>query len=193
MEAPVLDPSSIDRTWLVGAVVVALALERLGELALSHRNLARLERDGVARFASSSGGEYGAMVLVHTLFVLTPPIEIWLRGMRGDGTTALAAVAAIAAAQALRWWTILTLGPRWNARAVVAPSLGAVHGGPYRFVRHPNYVAVILEFAALPFVGGTWISGGVLFLANAVLLARRVRQEERLLAAVPGWAEGFRR
>ena len=127
------------------------------------------------------------------LVPVAPAIEVNLRGMRLPGAIAWAATCTIVVAQLLRWWTIRTLGPRWNARAVVAPALGAVHGGPYRLLRHPNYLAVNLEFAALPFVGGTLWSGAVIFVANAVLLWRRRRQEENLLSRIPGWREGFAR
>ncbi len=179
-------------TLLIGAIAL-LALERGAELIVSHRNLARLKANGTPCMASSSAAEYSAMVVVHVLFLAAPWIEFSLRGERPIPWYAYAAIAALLAAQGLRWWTIWTLGPRWNAPAVVAPSLGAVHGGPYRFLRHPNYLAVALEFAALPWVGGTWYSGAVLFAANALLLARRKRQEEGLLAQVPGWSAGFER
>lgn len=184
---------SMDRDKLLTAMIAFLVLERGAELLLSRQNLARLRASGAPHAASSSVAEYTVMVVVHVLFLVAPAIEVKLRGMRLPDSVALAASCAIVVAQVLRWWTIRTLGPRWNARAVVAPSLGAVHGGPYRFLRHPNYLAVNLEFAALPFVGGSLWSGALIFGANAVLLWRRRRQEENLLARIPGWREGFAR
>jgi methyltransferase len=178
---------------LLAGTVAVLTIERVVELVVSHRNLARLRANGTPHEASSSSIEYAAMVLVHVLFLACPLLEALSRPPDVLIEPNLAAVGAIAVAQALRWWTIRTLGPRWNARAVVAPSLGAVHDGPYRFLRHPNYLAVNLEFLALPLVGGTLWSGTAIFLANLVLLARRKRQEERLLARIPGWREGFER
>lgn len=185
--------AGLDRNALLVGVLAVLALERGIELVVSARNLARIEASGTPHRAASDGLEYAWMVVVHVLFVVCPWLEVHWRGMRLPDEVALVAAFAIAAAQALRWWTIRTLGPRWNARAVVAPALGAVHGGPYRFLRHPNYLAVTIEFAALPFVGGTLWSGALIFLANAVLLWRRKRQEERLLAQIPGWEAGFAR
>ena len=182
-----------DRSSLLAGTVAVLAIERGVELVVSRRNLARLRANGTPHAASSGVAEYAIMVLVHVLFLACPLIELNLRGPRLPKLVALGALASIVAAQALRWWTIRTLGPRWNARAVVAPSLGAVHGGPYHFMRLPNYLAVSIEFASLPLVGGTLWSGVSIFLANAVLLARRKRQEERLLAQIPGWREGFER
>lgn len=185
--------SGWDRHALLAGTIALLAAERCVELAVSRRNLARLRAGGIEHEASSGAAEYAFMVAVHVLFLAAPLVEADWRGLRGPPNVAIAAVAAIVLAQALRWWTIRTLGQRWNARAVVAPSLGAVHHGPFRFARHPNYIAVQLEFFALPFVGGTFVSGVAIYFANAVLLARRRRQEERLLARIPGWREGFER
>ena len=167
--------------------ILLLSLSRLAELWISRRNLVRLRASGVSWRAASSEREYAVMACVHALFLVAPLIEFALRGARGPRALGTAALLVLLAAQLLRFWAIHTLGPRWNARAVVAASLGALHVGPYRFMRHPNYVAVLAEFAALPFVAGSFVSGGTLFLANAFLLARRIKQEERLMADVPGW------
>jgi len=188
MAEPYWDPAPL----LLGTVVV-LAIERVVELVVSHRNIARLRAENIPHAAASSSLEYAAMVLVHVLFLACPLLLLIQRTVSPTAEMAIVGVTAIAAAQLLRWWTIRTLGLRWNARAIVAPSLGAVHTGPYRFMRHPNYLAVTIEFAALPLAFGAWKSGALIFAANAVLLVRRIRQEERLLAKVPGWREGFAR
>ncbi len=85
------------------------------------------------------------------------------------------------AAQALRWWCIRTLGPQWNTRIIVVPGLALVGGGPYRFFRHPNYVAVVVEGVALPLVHSAWITALVFTVLNAVLLTVRIRVEDRAL------------
>jgi methyltransferase len=72
-------------------------------------------------------------------------------------------------------------GERWNTRVIVIPGLAAVASGPYRFVRHPNYVAVAIEVAVLPLVHCAWITALVATAANALLLAARIRHEERAL------------
>ena len=89
-----------------------------------------------------------------------------------------------AASQALRWWCITTLGPRWNTRVIVVRGLPLVDGGPYRFFRHPNYVAVVVEGFALPLVGGAWITALLFTVLNAALLRVRISTEERALATV---------
>ncbi|MGH3168453.1 MAG: isoprenylcysteine carboxylmethyltransferase family protein [Trebonia sp.] len=87
------------------------------------------------------------------------------------------------AANALRWWCIGTLGPRWTARVIVIPGLPLVRSGPYRWFAHPNYVAVVVEGAALPLVGSAWITACCFTVANAALLTVRLRCETRALAA----------
>ena len=76
-------------------------------------------------------------------------------------------LALVLAAQALRWWCIRTLGPRWNTRVIVVPALSLVTGGPYRWLQHPNYVAVVVEGVALPLVHGAWITAAGFTLLNA--------------------------
>lgn len=176
-----------DRGQLLWGTLALLALSRLCELWISQRNLARLRASGAPSRAASSAFEYALMVALHVVYLSAPPLELAFAGERGPRWPTGIAVLLIVLAQALRGWSIHALGPRWNARAVVAPSLGVVHDGPYRFMRHPSYLAVLVEFAALPWIAGTFVSGAALFLANALLLGRRIRQEQHLMAEVPGW------
>jgi methyltransferase len=90
--------------------------------------------------------------------------------------------------QGLRWWCIATLGRRWNTRVIVVPGLPLVRSGPYRLLDHPNYVAVVLEGIALPLVHAAWITAVVFTVANAALLAVRLRVENTALATAPGEA-----
>jgi methyltransferase len=86
------------------------------------------------------------------------------------------------ASQGLRWWCITTLGPRWNTRVIVVPGLPLVASGPYRLLRHPNYVAVVVEGVALPLVHAAWVTAVVFSLANAALLRVRLRTENDALS-----------
>lgn len=154
------------------------ALERLAELVLSTRNV----RWSLARGGVESGfGHYPAMVALHSallvgcvveVLVLDRPFLPWL----GWPMLALAVLS-----QALRWWAIRSLGPRWNTRVVVVPGLPLVTRGPYRFLDHPNYVAVVVEGIALPLVHSAWITAIVFSVLNVPLLAVRLRAEERAL------------
>ena len=92
-------------------------------------------------------------------------------------------VAGAARAQGLRYWAIASLGDRWNTRIIVLPDAAPVTRGPYRFVRHPNYLAVVVEIACLPLIHGAWFTALAFSLGNAALLYVRVRSEEAALGA----------
>ena len=85
------------------------------------------------------------------------------------------------AAQGLRWWAISSLGWRWNVRVLVVPGAEPVRSGPYRFMRHPNYLAVAAEMVCVPLAGGAWICALVFSALNAAMLAVRIPTEEHAL------------
>jgi len=161
-------------------VLVALVgLERLAELVVSTRNAAW----SFARGGRETGQRhYTGIVVLHTGLLVCALVEAWLR--RPDVAPALAVsmVAVVVASQALRWWCIVTLGRQWNTRVIVVPGLPRVRGGPYQFLAHPNYVAVVVEGIALPLVHGSWITALVFTGLNAALLAVRLRVESAALA-----------
>lgn len=174
--------------WLYVGFVAAIGLERVGELALSRRN-ARLamERGGV----EVGQAHYRVMAVMHTVFLLACVAEVVLLDRPFPGLLGYLALALALASQALRYWAITTLGPRWNVRIIFVPGEGPVTGGPYRLVRHPNYVAVVLEMIAIPLVHGAWLTALVFSLANALLLRVRIRAEEAALGE--RYAEAFAR
>ncbi|MFF3468762.1 isoprenylcysteine carboxyl methyltransferase family protein [Streptomyces sp. NPDC001984] len=163
-----------------GLLVAAVAAERVAELVVARRN----ERWSTARGAIVTGqGHYPAMVALHTGLLVGCPAEVWLADRPFVPALAWPMLAALAGAQALRWWCIGTLGPRWNTRVMVVPGLPLVTSGPYRLLRHPNYVAVVAEGVALPLVHTAWFTAAVFTVLNAALLTVRIRCENRALAA----------
>jgi methyltransferase len=163
-----------------GLLVAAVAVERVAELVVARRN----ERWSSARGAIVTGqGHYPAMVALHTGLLVGCPAEVWLADRPFVPALAWPMLAVLAGAQALRWWCIWTLGPRWNTRVIVLPGLPLVTSGPYRLLRHPNYVAVVAEGAALPLVHTAWVTAAVFTVLNAALLTVRIRCENRALAA----------
>jgi methyltransferase len=164
-------------------VLVALvALERLAELVVSTRNAAWSR----ARGGRESGqGHYPVMVALHTGLLVAMLVEAWARRPDVPAGLAWTMLALVVASQALRWWCIATLGHRWNTRVIVVPDLPPVTGGPYRLLRHPNYVAVVVEGLALPLVHAAWITALVFTVANAALLTVRIRTEDAALATLP--------
>ncbi|MER7867801.1 isoprenylcysteine carboxyl methyltransferase family protein [Streptomyces cellulosae] len=169
-------------TWYT-LLVLAVAVERLAELVVARRNAAwTLERDGVEH----GRGHYPVMVVLHTGLLAGCLLEPLLADRPFLPALGWPALALTLLAQALRWWCITTLGPYWNTRVIVVPGARLVGAGPYRFLRHPNYVAVVVEGAALPLVHSAWITATVFTLADAVLLTVRIRCENAALTrAVP--------
>ena len=159
-------------------LIAAVGLERLVELLVARRN---------ARWAFAHGGKefghghYPVMVTLHTVLLLGCVVEVWALHrpfLPGLGWPMLA-VAALS--QVLRWWCVTTLGRRWNTRVIVVPQAPLVRRGPYRWLHHPNYVAVVSEGVALPLVHTAWLTAAGFTLANAVLLAVRIRVENAAL------------
>jgi methyltransferase len=163
-------------------VVVALvAVERLVELVVSKRNAAW----SLARGGRESGrGHYAVMVVLHTGLLVGMLVEAWVRRPVVPVGLAVTMLVLAVASQGLRWWCIATLGRRWNTRVIVVPDLPLVAAGPYRLMRHPNYVAVVVEGFALPLVHACWLTAVVFTVANAFVLAVRLRVENAALATL---------
>ena len=158
----------------VGIAVTLVAVQRLGELALSRRNTAAL----LARGAVERGrGHYAPIVAMHALWLaallfFVPP--------ETQPDWALAAV--YLALQGVRVWAIASLGAYWTTRILTVPDAPLSKRGPYRYLRHPIYVVVAAEIAVLPLVFGAWFIAVLFSLANLVLLTWRIRVEDRTLA-----------
>jgi methyltransferase len=161
------------------ALVGLFALERVAELALSRRNAKRATAAGAFEVGRA---HYAVMVPFHAAFLASCAAEARASPAPPPRVAAVAAALALAA-QGLRWWSIATLGDRWNTRILVLPGTPPVTRGPYRFLRHPNYVAVAVELAALPLAWGSWRTALAFSAGNALLLAVRVPAEERALGA----------
>jgi methyltransferase len=171
---------------LLHATLLLLGAERVAELAVSTRNARRaLARGGV----EAGRGHYPAMVAFHAAFLAAAALEPVLWPRPWPLGASLAALATALLAQALRWWAVASLGGRWTTRVVVVPGEPPVTAGPYRFLRHPNYLAVVVELLAVPLVGGALVTAALATLGNAALLAVRIPAEERALGRA--WARAF--
>ncbi|MFC8257261.1 isoprenylcysteine carboxyl methyltransferase family protein [Streptomyces sp. NPDC057291] len=160
-------------------LVLLVAVERLAELVTARRNAAWSRRHGAAEYGR---GHYPVMVALHTGLLAGCLAETWLGGRPFLPALGWPMLALALGAQGLRWWCITTLGPRWNTRVIVVPDLPLVTAGPYRWLSHPNYVAVIIEGLALPLVHTNWLTATAFTLLNLPLLATRVRCENTALA-----------
>jgi methyltransferase len=166
--------------WYI-SLVVAVALERLAELAVSKRNWAWSRERGGTEFGA---GHYPLMVALHSGLLAACIIEVVALHRPFIPTLGWSMLALVAAAQALRWWCIATLGHQWNTRVIVIPGATRVTGGPYRLIPHPNYVAVVAEGIALPLVHSAWLTALVFTVLNAALLRMRLRVENDALAGL---------
>ena len=157
----------------LGIVILALVtLQRLGELWLSNRNTKRLLSQGAREHAP---GHYWWIVAVHVLWL----VALWILAPgRAIDDFWLAMFVLIEIA---RIWVLASLGPRWTTRIIVLPDAELVRHGPYRWVKHPNYVVVIAEIAVLPLVFGLWQVALIFSLINAAALHIRIGHENRAL------------
>ena len=162
-------------------LVLAFSAERVVELVVARRNLqwAR-ERGGI----EAGQGHYPYLVVLHGGLLLGCVAEVALLDRPFFLWLAVPMLVLLVGSQTLRWWCIRTLGKQWNTRVVVVPGVPLVRTGPYRVLRHPNYVAVVTEGLALPLVHTAWVTALVFTVLNAAMLRTRIRCENRLLAEV---------
>ena len=160
------------------AAILLLILQRLLELRYSQRN----ERRARAKGAVERGREhYPFMVALHALWLVSTLVEGLLRGPEFPVYWP-AALAVFLLVQPLRYWAILSLGESWNVRVLVVPGAKPVRRGPYKFLRHPNYVVVAVEILTFPLIFGAWITALVFTILNAIFLYVRVRTENLALS-----------
>jgi methyltransferase len=157
--------------------VVLLSAQRLLELGVSKRHTSVLRARGAVEFGRE---HFPLLVLVHVLLPLGILYEVITLGARSPASWPFWAV-VFAIGQLLRYAAIRALGEFWNVRVLVVPGAPLVRTGPYRFLRHPNYVAVVLELVAAPLIFGAWRTAIVISLLNAVALAVRIRCENAAL------------
>jgi methyltransferase len=169
--------------FIAFTVLIALvAVERIVELVVSKRNL---------RWSADHGGvEYGRshypyMVALHVFLLVGSLVEVWVWQKPLNAALSWTMLVLVLASQALRWWCIVTLGKRWNTLVVIVPGMPRVTGGPYRWMSHPNYIAVVVEGIALPMVGFAWVTAIAFTVLNLPLLAVRLRVENAALATLP--------
>lgn len=170
-------------------IVIVLAVQRLLELRLSRRNEARILAQGGREHTPE---HFGVMKALHTSWFLAMIAEVvWLDRPFIPLLSACALIVVVVG-QSLRYTAIRTLGWRWTVRIMTLPDAPPISRGIYRYVRHPNYVGVILEIAAVPLLHTAYLTAIFFTLANASLLIVRIRAEERALREHKGCDQVFK-
>jgi len=159
-------------------LLLLIAAERVFELFISRRNA----RAAFAKGATEVGRRhYRVMVAMHTLFLASCAFESLVDVHADWPIVSVLALLGTFIAEFVRYAVVVTLGENWNTRIIVTPGAAPVTRGIYRWIRHPNYLAVILEIAALPLIRACWVSAIVFTIANAWILSIRIPAEESAL------------
>jgi len=157
-----------------GACLVAfLVAQRLVELCFAQFNTRRLRAEGGVEFGAA---HYPLMIALHASWLL----GLWLLGY--DRSVIPFWLAIFVLLQVGRLWVIASLGRRWTTRVIVLPGSAPVSRGPYRWLKHPNYLIAALEIAVVPLALGLPLFALIFSAANAALLAYRIRFENEALA-----------
>lgn len=159
-------------------IIFAVALQRIGELVYSRRNAVALKARGAIEVGA---GHYPVLVAIHIAWFLA-----MLTGVDSTTTIRLFWLAIFLLLQVGRVWVLTTLGAYWTTRLYHLESVPTIRHGPYRFVRHPNYIIVAGEIATLPMAFGLWQTAILFSLLNGAVLLWRVRIENRYLDRRPG-------
>lgn len=161
--------------WILFAFVV---VQRLTELVIARRN----ERWMKARGGIEMGhAHYKWMVCVHVLFLISLLVEVQVFGARSAAWW-WAPLAVFVAAQVMRFWALFSLGPYWNTKIIVVAGADVIAKGPYRFLRHPNYVIVAAEILTLPLIFQAYVTAVVFTFLNIVVMRIRIPVEEKALS-----------
>ncbi len=172
--------------WIVVGLVAA---QRLVELLVARRNTRRLLAEGGVEVGA---GHYPWLVGLHAAWLAS--MLVWIAP---DAPVSWPLLGFFLFLQAGRMWVVTSLGRYWTTRIVTVPGAPLVGDGPYRFVRHPNYLIVALEIATLPLAFGAWQIAAVFSILNAVLLSVRIRVEDGALGqrrtGPGGYSESIRK
>lgn len=164
--------------WLFLILVILIAIQRLAELRRSRRNELRILAQGGQEHAP---GQFTVMRVMHIAWFLALLAEVFVLHQFFRPELALIAAFLFISGQILRYAAIQTLGERWTVRVMTLPGAEPVNRGIYRFIRHPNYLGVALEIAAVPLLHSAYLTAFFFSIANALLLTWRIRTEEMAL------------
>jgi methyltransferase len=164
--------------------LAAVGAGRLIEMGVSRRRQRALAARGVVKLAEP---HFRRMVLLHGGVLAGAALEVWLLGRPFIPALGIPMIALFILANLLRWWVIRTMAEHWNVQVMNSIALGVVTDGPFRWIRHPNYLAVFVELLAAPLIHTAWLTALIGGLVHILVLRRRIAVEEAVLLASPAY------
>ena len=174
-----------DTRWLYVGLIGLVVLERLVELVITERNARSLKARGGFEVGRA---HFLPMALLHTGLLIAAPLEVFQQERPFLPVFGTVMLVLLAGTMGLRYWAISSLGDRWTTRVFVVPGEPPVVKGPYRWLHHPNYLAVIVEVAVLPLIHTAWWTAIAFSIGNALVLRVRIRVEEEALESQSDYA-----
>lgn len=169
-------------TYAYISLLVIVGIGRLAELVISRRNQKQLQKQGVRKVPEP---HFRWLVLFHGCILVCAGAEVLFLHRPLIPALAISMAALFILSNVLRWWVIRTLAGHWNVEVMESARVGVISSGPYRWVRHPNYVGVVAEVFSLPMIHTAWITAIIAVLGYSLLLRSRLRVEDRVLLADP--------
>lgn len=166
------------------SLLVLVGIERLIELRVSRRNQRRMAEQGAQKIVEP---HFPWLVTFHTVVLVSAGLEVLLLHRPLIPALAIAMAAVFVLSNLLRWWVIWLLADLWNVQIMQSSRIRIVTSGPYRWIRHPNYVGVAMEVFSLPMIHTAWITAIVGTALYMDILRRRVRMEDSVLMADPAY------
>ena len=171
-------------TFAYLALLVLVGIERLAELAISRRNQRRLMPQGARRVPEPN---FRWMVLFHIVVLIGAGAEVLFLHRPLILALAVSMLALFVLSNVLRWWVIHLLAEHWSVELMDGSHIKVVTSGPYRWIRHPNYVGVLAEVFSLPMIHTAWITAFAGVLGYALILRQRLKIEDGFLMANPAY------
>ncbi|MGI9534738.1 MAG: isoprenylcysteine carboxyl methyltransferase family protein [Thermodesulfobacteriota bacterium] len=157
--------------------IIFLAIQRILELRLAKKNEKVVRKEGAIEYDREG---YKYIVFMHVGFFISLILEKYLLN-RGFNSLSLLIFIIFIFTQLLRYWAITSLGKYWNTKILVVPNTPLIAKGPYKYLKHPNYLAVITEIVVIPLIFSCYITCIIFSTLNFLTLLRRIRIEENAL------------
>jgi len=172
---------------MFSVVVSLLIIQRLVELRLAAQNQKKLKEKGAIEYGSK---HYKLIVIMHVLFFISLISEVILLEKTYSPFWPIFLIVIILA-QMLRYWSIFSLGEYWNTKIIILPNAHVKKKGPYKYIRHPNYVAVAIEFFFIPLLFEAYRTAFMFSILNSIIMIIRIKEEENALIAQTNYGKVF--